>query len=186
MNPTTDQLLAHRDFVMRLACHLLRDTHEAEDLAQDTMVAALDAPEPPRRMRPWLASVARRLAMRHRRREARRVRRERASARSGATSSTEQVAARLEMQRRLVEAVGSLAEPYRTVVVLRFYEGLKPREIARRLGVPVETVRTRIRRGLTLLRRVRDSWPYSVGEMLEGIHDLRVMEAFVSYGGDDV
>jgi hypothetical protein len=48
-------------------------------------------------------------------------------------------------------AVGELAEPYRTAIHLRYYEGLDPHEIAAQLNVPVETVRTRIKRGLRLL-----------------------------------
>ena len=52
----------------------------------------------------------------------------------------------------MVAAVLALAEPYRSAVLLRYYEELPPRAIARRLGVPVETVRTRVKRGVELIR----------------------------------
>jgi protocatechuate 3,4-dioxygenase beta subunit len=52
----------------------------------------------------------------------------------------------------VVDAVLLLHEPYRTTVVLRFYEDLEPAEIARRLGINGATVRTRLKRGLDMLR----------------------------------
>ena len=60
---------------------------------------------------------------------------------------------RAEVHRRLVEAVFALAEPYRTTILLRYFEDLPPREVARRMEAPVETVRTRVSRGLEILRR---------------------------------
>src|SRR5262249_40197952 len=46
----------------------------------------------------------------------------------------------------------TLDEPYRTALLLRFFDDLPPREVARRTGVPVETARARIRRGIEQLR----------------------------------
>ncbi|MCA8944433.1 MAG: carboxypeptidase regulatory-like domain-containing protein, partial [Planctomycetes bacterium] len=51
-----------------------------------------------------------------------------------------------------VTAVTRLEEPYRTTILLRFMKGLSIREVAREMNVPVETVRTRQRRGLAKLR----------------------------------
>ncbi|MCE9594566.1 MAG: carboxypeptidase regulatory-like domain-containing protein [Planctomycetes bacterium] len=50
--------------------------------------------------------------------------------------------------------------PYRTTVLLRYFDGLPPRVIARRLGVPVKTVHSRIFRALGVMR-----------ERLESEHD---------------
>lgn len=52
----------------------------------------------------------------------------------------------------MANAVLALAEPYRTTVLLRFWEGLSPAAIAKQQGVPTETVRTRLKRGLMQLR----------------------------------
>ena len=41
-------------------------------------------------------------------------------------------------------------------MLLRYFDDLAPREVASRLGVPVETVRTRLRRGLERLRTALD------------------------------
>jgi RNA polymerase sigma factor (sigma-70 family) len=52
----------------------------------------------------------------------------------------------------VIDAVLSLSEPIRSTIVLRYLEDLPPREVARRLGVPIETVRSRSRRGLEDMR----------------------------------
>jgi RNA polymerase sigma-70 factor (ECF subfamily) len=53
------------------------------------------------------------------------------------------------VRRALVE----LAEPYRVVVVLRHYEGLKFREIGDVLGIPEGTVKSRMSEALSQLSR---------------------------------
>src|SRR6185436_18375823 len=53
------------------------------------------------------------------------------------------------VRRALVE----LAEPYRVVVVLRHYEGLKFREIGDVLGIPEGTVKSRMSEALTQLSK---------------------------------
>ncbi|MHC4730234.1 MAG: sigma factor-like helix-turn-helix DNA-binding protein, partial [Planctomycetota bacterium] len=70
--------------------------------------------------------------------------------------SVEEGVARLELQRRVVGAVLDLEEPCRSVVVHRFFYGLGLKDIARRLGVPLETVRTRQRRAFARLRHRLD------------------------------
>jgi RNA polymerase sigma-70 factor (ECF subfamily) len=54
------------------------------------------------------------------------------------------------------EAMRSLPEEYRTVLVLRHYEDLKYREIADVLGIPEGTVKTRMTEALSeMARRLR-------------------------------
>ena len=64
----------------------------------------------------------------------------------------QQVEDRLEGEqvRRALEAVG---EPYRSTIELAYFTGLTHREIARRTGTPLGTVKTRIRDGIARLRR---------------------------------
>ena len=61
-----------------------------------------------------------------------------------------------EVIQRVSSALAALPDHERDAVVLRYYENLPPREVAKRLEVPVETARTRIRRGLEHLRRLLD------------------------------
>lgn len=53
-----------------------------------------------------------------------------------------------ELRARLLAAVEAFDEPYRSVLRLRFFEDLPPTQIAERLALPVETVRTRLKRAL--------------------------------------
>jgi len=151
--PTAEVLLRERAWMLRLVAGLLgRD--DADDLAQDVAVVALR--QPPGHLdgvRGWLATVARRLAGRRRHRASLAAASERAAARPEAGPSAHDVVARAEVHRRVVDAVLALDEPYRTVVLLRFFDGRQPSDIAARLGCPVATVRTRLARATQRLHR---------------------------------
>jgi RNA polymerase sigma factor (sigma-70 family) len=121
--------------------------HLAEDLVQDAWVAALE--RPPRDDRPlrgWLATVLRNRWRDLGRERGWRERRERAAARDEALPSAHELVERASVQRTLVEAVLELEEPYRSTVLLRFFEGLPQREIARRTSTSVATVNSRLTR----------------------------------------
>lgn len=147
------ELVAHAQGVRALARTLVGDADAADDVVQDACLAAIERPPeestPPRA---WFVGVVRNLARRTFRSASSRRRREFAAAKPEGVPPSEHVAAEIEAHRRVFDAVTSLAEPYRTAIVLRFFDGLAPREIAARLGVPVGTVNTRIRRGIEKLR----------------------------------
>jgi RNA polymerase sigma-70 factor (ECF subfamily) len=63
-----------------------------------------------------------------------------------------------ERQRLVQRALASLAQPYRTVVVLREMEGLAYEEISQVLGISEGTVKSRLKRGRELLRRKLVNW----------------------------
>ena len=84
--------------------------------------------------------------------DARRSRREQAVALPEGTPSAADLVERVALQRDVAGRVLSLEEPYRETLLLRFVEGRPPREIARRMNVPVNTVRTRVERGLERIR----------------------------------
>ena len=152
--PVPEDLLRHAEFVRRLARSLLSDPHAAEDLVQDTWQASLE--HPPRQggdARGWLARVARNFARRRWRAQERRLARESEVARPEALPPAESALEREEMLQRVVQAVRALPEPYRATILARFYEGLSPRDLATREGLSVETVHTRLKRGLASLRR---------------------------------
>jgi len=100
----------------------------------------------------YLRAIVRSLAGHELRARERRARRERIAARPEALPSSAEVAARIEITRRVAEALESLDEPYRTTLVLRYYDDLSSAEIARRSKLPASTVRARVARGLELLR----------------------------------
>lgn len=150
---TPEELLAHHEWVCGLARALVGDPALADDLAQATYLAAIEKPPPKRvSLRGWLRAVLRNLTRTEARSRVRRSRREAACARPSRVGSTSDMVAKAEAQRRVLEAVLELPEPYRETVMLRYFEELSTPEIAQRLGVPASTVRSRIARGLEKLR----------------------------------
>src|SRR5262245_37714661 len=146
-------LLADDRFVRGVAWSLLHDEDRAADAAQETWLAAIESPPALRGgTRGWLSVVAKNAARLAHRREMRRGTRERRASRPEGVPSVSDVVDREETRRRVVEAVLSLDPPSRDVILLRYFEDLPPREVARRLGIPVNTVRSRTRRALDSLR----------------------------------
>jgi RNA polymerase sigma-70 factor (ECF subfamily) len=146
-----------RAFLQRLARQLVRGEAEAEDLVQDTFLRAPEQPPASATALPaWLARVARHLAINRGRSEQRSRARERRVARSEGLPSHDEALAGLELQERLIAAVKSLAEPYRTTLWLRFHEGLAPGAIAERQATTKKTIESRLTRGLALLRAELD------------------------------
>jgi RNA polymerase sigma-70 factor (ECF subfamily) len=148
-----DSLLAHADWVRALARTLVFDPTRADDVVQDAWLAALR--RPPGRadnLRGWLAAVVRNAARQLGRSEEIRARHEHETAPPSTSASPEELVLAADLHRRLVEHVLELEEPYRSTVLLRFFHGLSPREIARRQACPVATVRTHLRRGCERLR----------------------------------
>jgi len=159
--PTVDQLLAHAGWVKALARRIVADGHDAEEIAQETLLRALERPprsgESGARLRGWLARVASRFALQRWRSDDAARRREQASATLPRPAGEPPrdvalVVAHAELHRRVVEAVLALAEPYRATLLLRFFEDEAPPRIAERTGVPLATVHTRLRRGVEQLR----------------------------------
>lgn len=153
-----EALLAQAPYVRSLARALVFDAHLARDVEQETLLAALShGPRERGALRAWLAVAVRNFATKVWRSDARREQRERRSARAeSAVPSPAEVLEREDLRRALVERVLELDAPLRDVLVLRFFDELPPREIARRLGLPLETVRTREKRALALLRQRLD------------------------------
>jgi RNA polymerase sigma-70 factor (ECF subfamily) len=148
-----EALLAEASWVRSLAERLVRDRAEAEDVVQETWLAALRSPAPEDgRLRPWLARVVLNFARRTRRGHARRTRREEHAARIERVPAASESLERLEIQRLLVDAIESLDEPYRMTVILRHLDGISAEEIARREGIPASTVRWRLKKGIDELR----------------------------------
>lgn len=152
-----DVLLAHHGWVRALAKALVRDENGADDLVQMTWVRALqNPPDRHETVRAWLGTIMRNLARDRYKADGRRAAREARAAPRGGLPAPDVLVARAEAHRRLIEHVTHLPEPYREVVLLRFFEGLPPREIAERLGIPAATVRTRLHRALATLRATLD------------------------------
>jgi len=151
-----NQVMAEGRWLQRLALCLAHDHADADDMVQETWLAALRAsPDARGSMRPWLTHVLRNVRRKLWREGTRRRSRE-----AGASAlfeppevaSTDTMLVRLELQRMVAAMVRDLDEPYRSAILLRFFEGRTPADMAQSLGIPAGTVRWRLNEGL---RRVR-------------------------------
>jgi RNA polymerase sigma-70 factor (ECF subfamily) len=148
-----ESLLVHRAWIRALARSLVSDPNRADDVEQETWRLVLE--RPPRHagaLRAWFGTVVRNVAQSMGRGETRRARRETAQAERPREPSPPDVVAEAELQQRLAAAVLALDEPYRSTVLHRWFEGKEPAQIAAETGVPVATVRTRMKRGVAMLR----------------------------------
>jgi RNA polymerase sigma factor (sigma-70 family) len=148
-----ETLLVHRAWVRAVARALVADENDADDVEQQTWLLALRSP--PRHgasLRGWLGVAARNVARQLGRGRSRRARHEGDLAPHRDAPPTADLVAEAELQQRIGRAVLDLDEPFREAVLLRYFEGLPPAAVADRLGVPVETVRSRLRRAHERLR----------------------------------
>ncbi len=148
-----DLVRRHGPMVLGVCRRILRDPHAAEDAFQATFLLLVRKAGSVRKREsvgPWLYGVARRVAL-----EARGA----ASRRPVPAPLDPEVPGvddhdgleRDELHAALHEELGRLPEKYRAPIVLCYIEGLPHEAVARQLGWPLGTVRTRIARGRDLL-----------------------------------
>lgn len=138
--------------VYSIALRMLPDRHKAEDLAQDVFLQLyrkLDSIESDAHLAFWLQKVTTNLAIDRLRREPKvaAVPLEESSDVVADTNAEDPL-----LQRRLIELVAQLPPAARAVVILRYQEDLDPAEIARALDMPVNTVKSHLKRSLDILR----------------------------------
>ncbi|MFE0729891.1 ECF RNA polymerase sigma factor SigK [Streptomyces antibioticus] len=152
--------------VMGLACRILRDAAQAEEVTQDVMVEVWRTAgryDPDRgTAKAWVLTLAHRRAVD-------RVRSAQASAdreqRSGvleADREFDEVAEAVQdrdEQRRLYRCLAELARRQRVPLVLAYYRGLTYVEVADALSTPEGTVKSRMRAGLRQLRACLEDGP---------------------------
>jgi RNA polymerase sigma factor (sigma-70 family) len=154
-----ERRLVREGEALRALARCLVRAEDVEDLVQSTHAIALAAKDSViGHLTPWLRVTLRNLARGTRRAAVRRHVREQVAVEVPDVHALDP--ARLAMQAELVRDLGAavhgLEEPFRTVVVMRFWHGLLPEAIAEQLGVPRNTIRSRLQRGLERLREALD------------------------------
>lgn len=143
--------------VHTLALRSLGNHHDAEDVTQQVFVSAWRSRHTLRPERGsvagWLVGITRHTVADAHARRARQARDAAAvAAHAGpdvlAAPPDDQLAARLVLR----DELGRLGEPRGTVVRMAFIEDLTHEQIAERLDLPLGTVKSHVRRGLTRLR----------------------------------
>lgn len=155
----------HGQVVFGFLVSLVEDRHLAEDLTQEVFVRAWEARErydDVGRERSYLLRIADRLACDCGRKVAQQ--REQtvdttawSSLEPSDLASPDDRLTRREHEQALHAALGSLSEPQRRALLLRFFGQLEFREIAVTLGCPLNTALSHARRGLEALRKLLSS-----------------------------
>jgi RNA polymerase sigma-70 factor (ECF subfamily) len=130
----------------RVAFGVLRHREDAEDVAQEAFAKAyrkLHQLRDRNRFRSWLVRMTWRLAVNRRRGVRRRLLRE-ADAVEGAAESTIDALLTRERTEQLWAAIDALPDKLRIVVVLAGIEEHDLQEVARLLGLPIGTVKSRL------------------------------------------
>ncbi len=153
--------------IQRLCARVTGDPHRAEDLTQEVfskLFTRRHAYEPARKFSTWLWRVA----LNHCYNDLRRPQHRYETRLSplpgeddasfddfaGDRPSPQEAAVAVETADAVRRAVAELPEHYRSIVLLRHYEGLKFREIAEVLDLPEGTVKTRMTEALSELARI--------------------------------
>jgi RNA polymerase sigma-70 factor (ECF subfamily) len=149
---STNDILSEIGWVRRLATRLVSDRDVAEDLVQETLIAAVqNPPDADRPVRPWLKAILRNRWRMLARTDARRGERE-STAEPARVPNAEELLEIAQTQTFLAVCIEELREPHRSLLMLRYYTGLKSVEIARHRGVPEGTVRRQIKEAIDELR----------------------------------
>lgn len=143
---------AHRARAFGIALRVLRDPYEAEDAVQETFIHVWTRPQTydPARgdVAVWIRLIARSRAL-DRLRRLRPV----IAVHGEGPSEDPRIVESLCMKQALAE----LSPEQRDVIELSYYDGLTQTEIARRLKVPLGTVKGRVRSGMIRLRETLDA-----------------------------
>jgi len=140
----------HWDAAHRTAFLIVQDTAAAEDIAQEAMLAAvraIDGFDRRRPFRPWLHRIVVNRSL-----DWVKARQRRPEVSGDHAAGAEARAPADEMSAELMAALGALDPDQRALVVLRHVLGYRSSELARMLGLPAATVRTRLARALHQLR----------------------------------
>ncbi len=145
---------AYGGAVKSLASRVLRDEALAEDVVQDTFVGFWRSPgkyDPSRgSLRTFLLTIAHRRAVDTVRSEQARTRRELVPPDPDHFDLVDEVLAG-ELAQEVQRALSGLPEGERQAIAMAYFGGLSYVEVARRLGAPEGTVKSRIRSGMQKL-----------------------------------
>lgn len=161
----SDLMAAYREPLYMLLLRMTRNTTTAADLTVDTFSKAflqLNRYAPTNTFSSWLYAIGVNTYIDHLRR--RRLdtvplsETERTSDGDfieyqipSGTPNPEETMIRTERDEKLRRVVAELKQPYRQIVEMRYYDELSYEDIAKRLGVPIGTVKIRLSRAKSLM-----------------------------------
>ncbi|MCK5242574.1 sigma-70 family RNA polymerase sigma factor [bacterium] len=174
-NEAFDMLVTrYRDRVFSLAYHMLLNSEEAEDIAQEVFVRAYRSLGKFRQESgffTWLYRIAVNIVYTQAKKNARRrvlydeALKEREYLQPQSFDSPEIPAQSGELREMILRAINQLDHRFRQVIVLKELEGMDVSEVAQILGLPEGTVKSRLFRAREDLRHIIQTWQ---GNRVEG------------------
>jgi RNA polymerase sigma-70 factor, ECF subfamily len=147
----------HQRVVYSVALRMLSDPHEAQDLAQEVFMRLhrrLAQVQSDAHLVGWLRQVSTRLAIDRLRRGSHH---ETLPLDEDPGIPQEPAGGDPLLQRRLRALIAQLPPAARAVIILRYQEDMDPMEIAETLAMPINTVKSHLRRSLESLREKLES-----------------------------
>jgi RNA polymerase sigma factor (sigma-70 family) len=138
---------AYHPRLTRFLINILRRTHLAEEVLNDTMLVVWrrsDRYNGRSKVSTWIFAIAYRQALKALRRLDEPVEDRDAGARPSGEAGPEQELTRREVQKALLGAINELSTDHRAVVDLTYFHEVGYREIAELMDCPVDTVKTRM------------------------------------------
>lgn len=160
-------LARHMTPVYQFTYRYVRNASDAEDVTQDAFIRAwknLSTFDASKNFKTWLFTIARNAALDLIKKK-KPIAFSRIGDEEGALDAflapfvtspelPDALFERGELSADMREAVASLPPAYRTVLAMRYNDNLKFREIAEALNEPIDTVKSKHRRGLILLKKL--------------------------------
>lgn len=131
----------------------VHDPDTAEDIAQETFVRAFEhlaSFEDGKPISPWLYTIAKNASLDHIRKNKRLVAMDFDREDTTAESALEKII-RLDEYKRLWQALTALPDKYRQSIEAFYFQNMSYEAIAQNLALPINTIRTHIRRGKMIL-----------------------------------
>ena len=147
----------HSRLLFGLILRVLQNRSEAEDVLQEVFLSVWTKADS---YRPslgspvgWLVGIARNRAIDRLRSNIVRLRTTEVSYAPTSVDNPEVEAARGERQRDVARALNTLPPDQRVLIEEAYFRGLTQSELAIRFGLPLGTVKTRVRNGMLVLRQ---------------------------------
>lgn len=162
-NPEAWRLLVRRytPLVYRLALRMLKNEQAAEDAVQEVFMSvhrAIGSFDPTRLLAPWLARITynnclKRLARTKRNADRELLLGENEWPDTGQASSPERQVNQQEVSQLIEHALNKISAQDRGLIVMRYREGFSDSEISHATRMPVGTVKTRLHRARSKLKK---------------------------------
>jgi RNA polymerase sigma-70 factor (ECF subfamily) len=136
--------------------HMIRDVHAADDIVQEAFInlyKTIDRVDSSKKFSAYVFSIARNTTISHIRKNKKDIPLDDILASNEEESLYAQIV-QAEQAHTIEGALAKIPVHYQKVIRLYYFEDLSYEEVSKKLSLPVNTIRTHLRRGKELLRKL--------------------------------